>query len=55
METLKERQSSGSTECAGCGAASNPDTGSKLFCPDCGVDHVFCAQCAVSAAEGLAA
>lgn len=55
METLQEHEWRSSTECAGCGAASNSDTMTRIFCADCGVDHLFCAQCATSAAGELAA
>jgi hypothetical protein len=55
MEKEQQRHLPGTIECAGCGAASNTHTDSRLFCADCGADHTFCAQCAVSAAEELAA
>jgi len=45
----------GSTECDGCGAASDTAATTKLFCPDCEVDHMLCAQCALSLAGALAA
>jgi predicted RNA-binding Zn-ribbon protein involved in translation (DUF1610 family) len=55
MEVLEENESLGTIECASCGATLSPGASARVFCPDCGCDHAFCAQCAVDAVEVLAA